>query len=121
MNKKPSGTKNRKRVVGVEIHNSSGNVFADLGLPNPQEHLAKADLAHSIIRLIKLARLTQKEAAKRLGVDQPKISALIRGRLQDFSIERLMRFVTALDQDVVISIRDPEDSRRPSLRVLVSA
>ena len=121
MDKKRSSKMIRRREAGLAVHNSSGNVFADLGLPNPEEHLAKADLAHSIIKLIRSAGLSQKDAAKRLGVDQPKISALIRGRLQDFSIERLMRFVTALDQDVVISIRDPEDSNRPSLRVLVSA
>ena len=122
MNKKPSNKKTiQKRQIGLEVHNSSGNVFADLGLPDAQELLAKADLAHWIIKLIKSAQLSQKEAAERLGVDQPKISALIRGRLQDFSIERLMRFATALDRDVVISIRDPKDSRHPSLRVLVHA
>ena len=113
--KKPA----RKQDSDEKVYASSGNVFADLGLPNAQEHLAKADLARSIINLIKSARLTQSEAARRLGVDQPKISALIRGKLQDFSIERLMRFATALDQDVVITLRTPQDVRHPSLRVLI--
>jgi predicted XRE-type DNA-binding protein len=122
MNKSPPGKKSARRREGDDkVHNGSGNVFADLGLPNAEEHLAKADLAHWIIKLIKSAQLSQREAAERLGVDQPKISALIRGRLQDFSIERLMRFVTALDQDVVITIRNPQDVRHPSLRVLVKA
>ena len=122
MNKKaPKKKPTLKRELDVKVHTGSGNVFADLGLPNAQEHLAKANLAHSIIHLIKAAQLSQKEAAERLGVDQPKISALIRGKLQDFSIERLMRFATALDQDVVITIRDPQDVRHPSLRVLVEA
>jgi len=122
MNKRTSNKKPiAKSGADDRVHDSCGNVFADLGLPNAEEHLAKANLAHSIINLIKSARLSQKEAAERLGVDQPKISALIRGRLQDFSIERLMRFVTALDQDVVIMIRGPQDVRHPSLRVLVEA
>ena len=72
---------------------SSGNVFADLGVPNPEEALAKAELAHKIIVLIRERGLTQVQAAKLLGIDQPKVSALIRGRLTGFSLERLMRFL----------------------------
>jgi len=70
---------------------SSGNVFADLGLPNPEEALAKAELAHKIALLIQNKGLTQVQTAKLLGVDQPKVSALLRGRLSGFSLERLMR------------------------------
>ena len=77
---------------------SSGNVFADLGLPNPEELLAKAELAHKITVLIQQRGLTQAQAAKLLGVDQPKISSLIRGPLTGFSIERLMRFLLRLGQ-----------------------
>jgi len=66
----------------------SGNVYADLGVANPQEARAKADLAHRIVDIIEERKLTQVQAGKVLGVDQPKVSALKRGRLTDFSVER---------------------------------
>ncbi len=110
-----------KAEADVEVHNSSGNVFADLALPNPEEHMAKAKLAHLICGLIESAGLSQRDAAARLGVDQPKVSALFRGKLLDFSLERLMRFATALDQDVIITIRDAKNGRHPSVRVLTKA
>jgi predicted XRE-type DNA-binding protein len=99
---------------------SSGNVFADLGLPNPEELLAKAELAHKITVLIRKRGLTQAEAAKLLGVDQPKVSALIRGRLTGFSIERLMRFLLMLGQDVRITVEATPRSRTQA-RVLVAS
>jgi predicted XRE-type DNA-binding protein len=83
---------------------SSGNVFADLGLPNPEEMLAKAELAIKIAEILRQRRLTQVQAAAMLGVDQPKVSALIRGRLSGFSIERLLRFLLLLGTDVSITI-----------------
>jgi len=98
---------------------SSGNVFADLGLPNPEELLAKAELAHKITVLIRKRGLTQAEAAKLLGVDQPKISSLIRGRLTGFSIERLIRFLLLLGQDIRISV-EATPRNRPQARVLVA-
>jgi predicted XRE-type DNA-binding protein len=90
---------------------SCGNVFADLGLPNPEEALAKAELAHKITVLINDQGLTQVQAAERLGIDQPKISALIRGRLSGFSIERLMRFLLMLGQDIRITVQACPRSR----------
>jgi predicted XRE-type DNA-binding protein len=96
---------------------SSGNVFADLGLPNPEEALAKADLANKIIVLIEKKGLTQAQAARLLGVDQPKVSALMCGRLSGFSIERLLRFLLRLGQDVRITVKA---SPRPQARVLVA-
>jgi predicted XRE-type DNA-binding protein len=84
---------------------SGGNVFADLGLPNPEEALAKAELAHKIVLLVRKQRLTQLQAAKALGVDQPKVSALMRGQLSGFSMERLMRFLLLLGQDVKITVK----------------
>jgi predicted XRE-type DNA-binding protein len=84
---------------------SSGNVFADLGLKNPEEALAKAELAHKIAALIRDKGLTQVQTAKLLGVDQPKVSSLIRGRLSGFSLERLMRFLLLLGQDIKITVR----------------
>jgi predicted XRE-type DNA-binding protein len=98
---------------------SSGNVFADLGLPNPEELLAKAELAHKITVLIKKRGLTQAQAAKLLKVDQPKISSLIRGRLTGFSIERLMRFLLLLGQDIRISV-EATPRNRSQARVLVA-
>jgi len=84
---------------------SSGNVFADLGLPNADEMLAKADLAIKIADILRRRRMTQMQAAAVLGVDQPKVSALIRGRLSGFSIERLLRFLLRLGADVSITIK----------------
>jgi predicted XRE-type DNA-binding protein len=90
---------------------SSGNVFADLGLPNPEEALAKAELAHKIALLIQNKELTQVQTAKLLGVDQPKISALVRGQLAGFSLERLMRFLLLLGQDIKITVQACPRSR----------
>jgi predicted XRE-type DNA-binding protein len=84
---------------------SNGNVFADLGLPNPEEMLAKAELAIKIAEILRQRRLTQVQAAEMLGVDQPKVSALVRGRLSGFSIERLLRFLLLLGADVSIMIK----------------
>lgn len=95
----------------VKITPGSGNVFADLGLKNPDELLAKAEIVLAIARILKARKLTQTAAARLLDIDQPKISALLAGRLSGFSIERLMRFLLALDHDVEIKIR-----RRPSSR-----
>ncbi len=108
--------KSPKRAAKIE--RGSGNVFADLGLPNPEELLAKAELAHEICALIEDSGLTQTQAAKRLGIDQPKVSLLMRGRLKDFSTERLIRFIVMLGRDVVIGVRDPQDRAHPSVRVL---
>ena len=92
----------------------SGNVFADLGLPNAEEMLAKAELAQKITSVIARRRLTQAEAAKLLGVNQPKVSALKRGRLSGFSLERLVRFLILLGRDVEIVVKE---RRRPRLLV----
>jgi predicted XRE-type DNA-binding protein len=96
----------------VPVTRGSGNVFADLGLPNPEERLAKAELAHAISRVIKERGLTQREAAKLMDVDQPKVSHILRGRLADFSTERLMGFLTGLGRDIEIVVRMPPKSRK---------
>jgi predicted XRE-type DNA-binding protein len=98
---------------------SSGNVFADLGLPNARELQAKADLAWEISRTIEERELTQAQAAELLGIDQPKVSALVRGRLSGFSMERLYRFLNALGKDVEIVVRSPATRRvEPGVHVL---
>jgi predicted XRE-type DNA-binding protein len=83
---------------------SSGNVFADLGLPNPEERLAKAELARQINNIIKERKLTQTAAATLLDIDQPKISALSTGKLAGFSLDRLFRFLNNLDQNINIRV-----------------
>ncbi|MGH9448040.1 MAG: helix-turn-helix domain-containing protein, partial [Terriglobia bacterium] len=87
------------------VENSSGNVFADLGLSHPQRELLKARLTLQIYRLIKASRLTQAQAGEILSVRQPLVSALMRGQSGAFSVERLMDFLTALGQDVEITVR----------------
>jgi predicted XRE-type DNA-binding protein len=84
---------------------SSGNVFADLNLPHPDDLLAKAELAAKIIAEIQRRRLTQGQAAAILGIDQPKVSALKQGKLSGFSIERLMRLLLALGSDIEITVK----------------
>ncbi|MFB2769786.1 helix-turn-helix domain-containing protein [Pelatocladus sp. BLCC-F211] len=93
------------------VHVGSGNVFADLGLSNPEERLIKADLARKISETINSRKLTQTEAAEILGIDQPKISALSRGRLAGFSTERLIYFLNALGNDVEIVVKPKPESR----------
>jgi len=95
----------------------SGNVFADAGLPNADEHLIKAGLVHKIDSLMKERSLTQVEAAHILGVKQPDVSKLLRGEFRQFSVERLLRFLVALGQDVEIVIKPPRRSRQPALHI----
>jgi predicted XRE-type DNA-binding protein len=105
-------TKTPKHYAG------SGNVFADLGLCNPEEHLIKAQLVYKIDRLMKERGLKQVEAAKLLGVKQPDISKMLRGDFQQFSVERLLRFLVALGQDVEIVVKPHAGGRKaPQLRV----
>ncbi len=97
----------------------SGNVFADLGFSDAEELLAKAGLASAISDIIKGRHLTQKAAAEVLGTSQPKVSNLINGKLEGFSMERLARFLNTLDRDVEIVVRRRPRSRKRS-RITVS-
>jgi len=97
---------------------SSGNVFADLGLPNAEELNTKLRLCFVINKILADRKLTQAEAAEVLGVNQPKISALKAYKLEGFSVERLMHFATALEHDVVIEVR-PNRSAKGAARVMV--
>jgi len=90
---------------------ASGNVFADLGLPDSEERLAKAALAHQIASIARGRHLTQAETAQILGTTQPKISDLFSGRLSGFSVERLIRFLNAFDRDVQIVVSPKPRSR----------
>jgi|ERR1700683_2086570 len=109
-----------KRRNKSEIVPSSGNVFADLGIRNREERKTKVRLAVAINQIIQGRRLSQAAAARRLKVNQPKVSALSNYRLDGFSVERLMNFVTALDCDVDIVIRRAPRSRKGG-RIRVTA
>ena len=102
------------------IVRGSGNVFADLGYPDAEERQTKLRLAHALNRIIARQRLTQAAAAKRLGINQPKVSALANYKLEGFSVERLLTFLTALDRDIEIVIRKKPRSR-PAARIRVVA
>lgn len=94
---------------------SSGNVFEDLGFKDSKQRLVKAELAVKINELIEVKKLKQADAAKLIGVSQPKISDISRGNLQDFSIERLIEYLNRLDQDVEIVIHaKPKRTKRPA-------
>ena len=90
----------------IKLTKSSGNVFRDLGFANPEECIAKADLAISINKIIKEKGYTQTEAAEILGINQPKVSALSKGILSGFSLERLISFLNLLKKDVEIVVKD---------------
>jgi predicted XRE-type DNA-binding protein len=104
-----------------EIVRGTGNVFADLGYPDAAERQAKLRLACALNQVLDQRKLTQAEAAKVLGVGQPKVSALRRYKLAGFSVERLMTLLTALDQDVEIVIRQKPRSRRDGRISVVAA
>jgi predicted XRE-type DNA-binding protein len=97
----------------------SRNVFKDLGLPNAEEHLVKAQLVYKIDTIMKARRLKQAEAAELLGVKQPDVSKMLRGEFRQFSVERLLRFLVALDQDVEIVVR-PHRGRNEAAALHVS-
>jgi len=87
----------------------SGNVFKDLGIPNAEEHLVKAQLVFKIERIMTDRGLRQSEAAKLLGIKQPDVSKMLGGEFRQFSVERLLRFLVLLDQDVEIVVRPHRD------------
>ncbi|HEX5423350.1 MAG TPA: helix-turn-helix transcriptional regulator [Candidatus Acidoferrales bacterium] len=100
---KTKAQKTRNRFARVT--EGSGNVFADLGLPNPEQELLKAQLALQIYTILKDSGMTQAEIAKLLGVQQPQVSLLMRNRAGNFSVGRLMELLTALRRDVEITVR----------------
>ena len=93
------------RKTKARMTKSSGNVFADLGLPNPEQELLKARLTLQIYKIVKKRGLTQAQAGELLGIKQPHVSALMRNRAGNFSVGRLMEFLTALGQDVKITVK----------------
>jgi predicted XRE-type DNA-binding protein len=104
----------------VRVEKSSGNVFADIGMPNAEEHLLKAQLVSRLQDLIKAHRLTQVEAGRLLGLGQPDLSKILRGHFRDVSVARLLRFLMSLDCDVEIVLKRKGRAKRPS-RLTVKA
>ena len=94
-----------KKDKKIRVKQGSGNVFADLGFPNPEREQLRARLTLQIYRVIKRRGLTQVAAGEILGIKQPHVSGLMRGQSGNFSVERLMDFLTGLGQDVEITVR----------------
>jgi predicted XRE-type DNA-binding protein len=109
----------KKTLPAHEI--GSGNIFADLGLPNAEEHLLKASLVVQLNRLIKARKLTQVAAAKLIGVKQPDLSNILRGHYHGFSLERLMRMLTAFNQDIEITVRPRRRKSKEAGRITFNA
>ena len=105
--------------MNVKVEKSSGNVFADLGLPNPDQELLKAQLTLQIHKLIKSHGLTQAESAQLLGTTQPQISALMRLRPSSVSVGRLMEFLTVLGQDIEVNVKPARGRKIGLMRVHV--
>jgi predicted XRE-type DNA-binding protein len=111
----------KSKAAVIKIEPSSGNVFADLGIPDAAELDTKVRLAVAINRELDLRRLTQAAAAATLSINQPKVSALRHYKLAGFSVERLMTFLTALGSDIEIRVRAPKKASRSPGRILVEA
>jgi predicted XRE-type DNA-binding protein len=105
-------------MTGKGTGQGNGNVFADIGVPNADEHFVKAQLVFKIDSIMKDRRMRQTEAASILGIRQPDVSKMLRGEFRQFSVERLLRFLVALGQDVEIVVRPHRDKKdAPVLRV----
>jgi predicted XRE-type DNA-binding protein len=111
----------KRRDDDVTVHESSGDVFADLGLAHSAEDRLKVEIAHAISATICSRNLTQAAAGKIIGVDQAKVSALLRGRLTGFSVERLVLFLTELGRDVEIRISRSHSGHKGAVRVRSAA
>lgn len=107
-----------KKIKETEFFVGSGNIYKDLGYTNPEEMQAKAALAQQIYETIKARNLTQAKAAELMGIDQPKVSDIIRGRISKYSLDRLMRFLRALGRDIEIRVKKHDKkSHSPTLSV----
>lgn len=110
--------KTKMSEKSAQVTRSSGNVYEDLGFPDAGTELAKAELASKIASIIEDRGLNQTQAAKVLGIDQPKVSDLVRGKLRPFSVERLFRFLNALDRDIEVVVRPTRRSGHATVRVM---
>lgn len=113
-----TGVKSRPTAKPATVTPGSGNVFADLGIPDADVALAKADLAHRIGEVVRARKLSQTAAAELLGVTQPKVSDLMRGKLDGFTLDRLLRLLNRLGQTVEISVRPAAGEKLAGTRVV---
>jgi predicted XRE-type DNA-binding protein len=97
----------------MTVKRSSGNIFADIGLPNAEDHLVKAQIVATIGNLIRKQKLTQRAAAEKIGLKQPDVSRLLDGRFEGFSLERLIALLLALGSDVTIEVGPSNDDYAP--------
>jgi len=109
MPKKSTSDKRAELMAKHGFVESSGNIFADLGLPNPEDLLLRAQCVTAIDNAIREKKLTQAAAAKKLGIHQPDLSRLLGGQLRRYSLGRLLHFLIALDQDVTITVKSKKD------------
>ena len=96
----------------VRVEVGSGNIFADLGLPEADTHFLKAQIVSEIYRLTSERKLTQAEAGKLMGITQPEVSRMFKGRFREYSVDRLMGFLTSFDRDVEIVVKPHKESGR---------
>lgn len=108
-----------KKREEVDAFIGSGNVFEDLGYPNPEEAQAKADLALQIHQIIVKRKLSQKEAAEIMGIDQPKVSDIVRGKLSKYTIDRLIRFLRLLGRDIEIRVKRHTKRSEPTSLLVI--
>ena len=99
------------------VERGSGNVFADLGFPEADAHIVKAELVGRIDDIVSRRGMTQTEAARLLGLSQPDVSRLLRGDFREYSLERLLRLLTALGRDIDIVVRQPRSAAGGKLRI----
>ena len=109
-----------RKTTGIKIVRGSGNVFADLGFPDPERERFKATMVLQICRTITRRRLTLAQAGLALGLRQPDLSRLMRGSFGRYSVERLMEFLTALGHDVEVTIR-PTRRKQGAMSVVIAA
>ena len=107
-------------VSETNVQAGSGNVFADLGLADAEAHIVKAELVTRIDAIVRQVGITQAEAARLLGLSQPDVSRLLRGDFREYSLERLLRLLTALGRDIDIVIRQPQSTGSGKLRIAAS-
>jgi predicted XRE-type DNA-binding protein len=110
-----------KKLADIKVEIGSGNVYADLGFSNPEEMLAKAQLVSEMQKIIKKKKFTQAEAAKILGLTQPKLSVLLKGQFKGYSTDRLIRFLRILGQDIDIFVTPKLGKRKAHLHVYSSS
>lgn len=92
----------------VKVETSSGNIFADLGWPNAEAHFLKAQIVSELYRLTHARKLTQTQAGERMGISPPEVPRLLKGNFREYSIDRLLGFLTAFDRDIEIVVRPHE-------------